>query len=78
MIDGFKSAVIMNQSSGEKKKEEYLSVCVHFSQADPTSQFLFAVRASADCFPKQLALCQYAPLIALPPSEPLSYELAVW
>lgn len=49
-----------------------------FSQADPTSHFLFAVRVSADYFPKRLALCQYATLIALPPLEPLSYELAAW
>lgn len=65
---------------GKKRK----SICTlykcpcSFSKADSTSQFLFAVRVSADCFPKQLALCQYATLIALPPLEPLSYELAAW
>lgn len=77
MIDGFKWAVITNESSGRKKKEGFK--CQRsFSQADLKSQFLFAVGASADCFPKRFALCQHAPLIALPPWEPLGYELAVW
>lgn len=69
---------------GVTRERERKSICVLYKclcslpKAEPASRFLFAVRLSADYFPKQLALCQYTTLIALPPLEPLSYELAAW